>query len=215
MPRVKDNLKSAALGFGDRPALLVVDFVEAYMNPGSPLYAGVESTRDACAELLEKARTAAIPILHTNVQYEPGGRDGGVFFRKLPALAVFERGSPLGAFAAGLEPVSGETVVTKQYPSAFFGTALDSILHELGVDSLLIAGLTTSGCVRATVVDAMQFGFVPIVVQEAVGDRDPAPHTANLFDMRTKYADVVTLEVVGEFLDKGVSRVRKPSVRSQ
>lgn len=206
MAAARENLRSSTLGFGRRPALLVVDFVEAYMRPGSPLYAGVESTRDACAELLAKARAAAIPIVYTKVEYEPGGRDGGVFFRKLPALAVFERGSPLGAFAAGLEPISGETVLTKQYPSAFFGTGLDALLHGLGVDSLLIAGLTTSGCVRATVVDAMQFGFVPIVVQEAVGDRDTAPHDANLFDMRTKYADVVTLEAAGAFLDEVAAR---------
>jgi maleamate amidohydrolase len=207
MAGAKENLQSGTLGFGQRPALVVVDFVEAYLRPGSPLYAGVESTRDACAELLAKARAAAIPIFHTKVEYEPGGRDGGLFFRKLPALAVLERGSPLGAFAAGVEPKSGETVLTKQYPSAFFGTSLDAMLNELGVDSLLVAGLTTSGCVRATVVDAMQLGFVPIVVQEAVGDRDPAPHNANLFDMRTKYADVVTLEAAGAFLDEVADRV--------
>lgn len=200
MAPTKDTLKGAALGFGRRPAVVIVDFVEAYMQPESPFYAGVEDVRDACVELLERVRRTAIPIFHTNVEYEPGGRDGGIFFRKLPALAVFERGSPLGAFTAGLGPVGGETVLTKQYPSAFFGTSFATRLEELGVDTLLIAGLTTSGCVRATAVDAMQLGFVPVVVREAVGDRDPAPHEANLFDLQTKYADVVTLAALVDFL---------------
>ena len=124
------------------------------------------------------ARAAGIPVLHTNVQYQPGGRDGGVFFRKVPALACFEAGAhpELAAFAEGLEPAAGETVITKQYASAFFGTSLASTLTALGVDTVLIAGVSTSGCVRATALDACQHGFVPFVVRDAVGDRHPAPH---------------------------------------
>ena len=187
---------------GRRPALLVIDFVRAYLVPGSPLYAGVEAARDACGELLGAARAAGIPVLHTNVRYQPGGRDGGVFFRKVPALACFEAGAhpDLAAFAEGLEPVAGETVITKQYASAFFGTSLASTLTALGVDTVLIAGVSTSGCVRATAVDACQHGFVPFVVREAVGDRHEAPHAANLFDLQAKYAEVVTLGQARDYL---------------
>jgi nicotinamidase-related amidase len=187
---------------GRRPALLVIDFVRAYLVPGSPLYAGVEAARDACRELLAAARAARIPVLHTNVQYQPGGRDGGVFFRKVPALACFEAGArpDLAAFAEGLEPAVGETVITKQYASAFFGTSLASTLTALGVDTVFIAGVSTSGCVRATAVDACQHGFVPLVVREAVGDRHEAPHAASLFDLQAKYAEVVSLGQVRQYL---------------
>jgi nicotinamidase-related amidase len=187
---------------GHRPALVVIDFVGAYLEPGSPLYAGVETAADACRQLLAAARSARIPVIHTNVVYQPGGRDGGVFFRKLPALSCFERGlhPKLAAFGKGLEPADGETVISKQYASAFFGTTLGSTLAALGVDTLLIAGVTTSGCVRATAVDACQHGFIPLVVRDAVGDRQPAPHEANLFDLQTKYAEVVSLESARKYL---------------
>jgi len=198
----------AAGGFGQtlhggaRPALIVIDFVRAYLEPGSPLYAGVEAAHAAAVELLAAARRAAIPIVHTNVAYQVGGRDGGVFFRKVPALKCFEAGAhpELAAFAVGLEPAAGETVVTKQYASAFFGTSLASTLTALGVDTLLIAGLSTSGCVRASAVDACQHGFVPLVVREAVGDRHPAPHEANLFDLQAKYAEVIALAQAKAYL---------------
>jgi nicotinamidase-related amidase len=193
-----------ALPLGVRPALLVIDFVKAYTQPDSPLYAGptVEEARAACEELLGLCRQAAIPIIHTNVAYQDGGRDGGVFFRKVPALKVFERSarSPLAEFAAGLSPERGETVITKQYASAFFGTTLAATLTALGVDTLLIAGMSTSGCVRATAVDCCQHGFIPLVVREAVGDRASGPHEANLFDLQTKYAEVVTLDRVRTYL---------------
>lgn len=188
------------LAFGQRPALLVIDFVQAYLEPGSPLYAGVEETLGFCRTLLGAAREASIPVVHTNVVYTPGGADGGVFYRKVPALASFDRGSQLGRFADGLEPHNGEPVIGKQYASAFFGTSLASTLTAQGVDSVLIAGLTTSGCVRASTVDAMQHGFMPFVVREAVGDRDPAPHEANLFDLQAKYAQVVSLDRAIEYL---------------
>jgi len=187
---------------GAKPALLVVDFVRAYLSPASPLYAGVEPARAAAATLLGLARAAAIPVMHTNVVYEPGGADGGVFFQKLPALASFERGKhpELAAFAEGLEPLPGEPVFSKQYASAFFGTKLAEALRALAVDTVLVTGVSTSGCVRATAVDACQHGFVPLVVREAVGDRHPAPHEANLFDLQAKYAEVVSLAAAAEYL---------------
>ena len=126
-----------------------------------------------------------------DVNWEKGGSDGGVFYRKVPVLEVFDIGSPLGAWAKGIEPADGEVVITKQFPSAFFGTGFAEKLNERGVDTLIITGVTTSGCIRATCVDAVSYGFIPIVVADACGDRHAAPHEANLFDMNAKYADVV------------------------
>ena len=193
-----------ALEPGRKPALIIVDFVMAYLQPGSPLYAGVESTRDAAVRLLHLARQAGIPVLHTNVRFQAGGRDGGVFFRKLPALGCFADGADpaLGRFDPALEPAPGEIVITKQYASAFFGTSLASTLTAMGVDTLLIAGVSTSGCIRATALDACQHGFIPWVVRDAVGDRHPAPHEANLFDLQAKYAEVVGLDAVGQYLSR-------------
>ena len=180
------------LPFGRKPALLIVDFVVAYLDPASPLYAGVEDALASNERLLAAARQAGIPVLFTNVEYAPGGGDGGVFYRKVPALKLFERDSPMGAFPDSLRPHEGELVITKQYASSFFGTTLASTLTAMSVDTLLITGLSTSGCVRATALDACQHGFLPFVVREACGDRHPGPHEANLFDLQAKYAEVIS-----------------------
>jgi nicotinamidase-related amidase len=191
-----------SLEFGRRPALLIIDFVRAYLVPDSPLYAGVEAAHACARRLLSAVRAARLPVLHTHVVFQPGGRDGGVFFRKVPALSCFEAGAhpELAAFAEGLEPIAGETVITKQYASAFFGTSLASTLTALRIDTVLIAGLSTSGCVRATAVDCVQYGFVPVVVRDAVGDRAAGPHEANLFDLQAKYAEVVDFAAVQRYL---------------
>jgi nicotinamidase-related amidase len=192
------------LGFGNTPALLVVDFVGAYLIKGSPLYAGVERARDNAARLLDTARRARIPIAHTCVSYAPDGADGGVFFRKVAALKVFAQGADpaLQAFDPALTPKPGEIVVVKQYASAFFGTSLASTFRTLGVDTILIAGVSTSGCIRASALDACQNGFIPVVVADAVGDRDRKIHESNLFDLDAKYADVVPLSAACQFLRK-------------
>lgn len=190
-----ENYKGAFDGhlpFGKRPALLIVDFVVAYLDPASPLYARVEDALASNERLLAAARAAGIPVLFTNVVYTPGGADGGVFYRKVPALKLFERGSPLGAFPPSLQPQDGEMVISKQYASSFFGTHLAATLTAQGIDTLLITGLSTSGCVRATALDACQHGFLPFVVREGCGDRHPAPHEANLFDLQAKYAEVIS-----------------------
>jgi maleamate amidohydrolase len=183
---------------GSRPALLIIDFVRAYLIPESPLYAGVETAREATVQLLRLARLTGIPIVHTCVSYQTGGRNGGIFHRKVPALRCFESGlhPEFTAFAAGLEPAEGETVITKQYASAFFATPLSSLLTSLQIDTVLIAGVSTSGCVRASTVDCCQHGFIPLVVRDAVGDRAAGPHEANLFDLQAKYAEVVELSWV-------------------
>ncbi|MDG2261516.1 MAG: isochorismatase family protein [Actinomycetota bacterium] len=182
---------SGRLGFGQRPALVVIDFCRAYLDPKSPLYADVEDARASSERILDAARSAGIPIAHTRVEFQPDGADGGVFFRKVDALRCFVRGNPLGEYGEGLTPIDGETIVTKQYASGFFGTSLASMLTSRGIDTLIHTGVSTSGCVRATAVDACQYGFIPIVVREAVGDRDDAIHESNLFDLDAKYADVV------------------------
>lgn len=184
----------AGLGCGDSPALLVVDLVRAYLEDGSPLRAPVEDALAASLTLIGAARAAGLPVLFTRVSYRPGSADGGLFRRKVPALRVFEEGDPLGDFAEGAAPEPGETVITKQYASAFHGTSLAATLTASGIDTLLICGLTTSGCVRATATDALQHGFRPLVVDEASGDRDRRLHEANLLDLEAKYADVISLD---------------------
>lgn len=179
------------LRFGRRPALIVVDMVDAYLVPGSPLYGGIEAAFEAAIRLTAAMRAAGHPVLFSNVEYAPGGADGGVFFRKVPALKCFERGNPLGAFPARLAPEPRDLVITKRYASAFFGTHLAATLTALAIDTLVICGTSTSGCVRATALDACQHGFIPFVVRDACGDRHPGPHEASLFDLQAKYAEVV------------------------
>ena len=176
---------------GQHPALLVVDVVRAYLDPQSPLYAAAEPALACNVRLVEAARSAGVPVIFTNVAYQADGLDGGHFFRKVPALKVFLQGSPLENFPEELKPLASELVVTKQYASAFFGTSLASTLASMGVDTLLITGFSTSGCVRASALDALQHGFIPFVVRDACADRHPAPHEANLFDLQAKYAEVV------------------------
>ena len=183
------------VGWGDRPAILVIDVCRAYVDEQSPLFHDrFVTASQACARLVAAGRAAGIPVLFTRVEFEPGGADGGVFYRKVPALACFDRGNPLAEFLHDPAPEPGDVVVTKQYASAFFGTSLAATLTARGIDTVVICGLSTSGCVRATGVDACQHGFRPIVVDEACGDRDAAVHAANLFDLGAKYADVVPLE---------------------
>lgn len=188
--------------WGRRPAVICIDFARAYFDPASPLYggAGCVTARDNAARLVGVARQTGTPVIWTEVRYLPGGIDGGVFFRKAPPLKVLEWGNPMGDLVEGLDRRPDEPMVTKQYPSAFFGTSLAAQLTARGVDTVLLAGLTTSGCVRASCVDAMSHGFVTLVVSDAVGDRAEGPHQANLFDMSAKYADLVTTSEAAEYL---------------
>ena len=188
--------------WGRRPALLLVDFARAYFEPSSPLFGGegCAVARDNAARLLSAARQNNVPIIFTEVRYMPGGADGGAFFRKAPPLKVFERGNPLGDIVEGLERRESEVLITKQYPSAFFGTSLASTLTAMQIDTVLLCGLTTSGCVRASCVDSMSHGFVTLVVSDAVGDRAEGPHRANLFDMSAKYADLLSTKEAAGYL---------------
>jgi maleamate amidohydrolase len=183
------------LPFGKRPALLIVDVVQAYLDPASPLYAPpFEDALRSNVRLVAVARELGIPVIFTSVRYAADGIDGGLFFRKVKALRSFLPGSPLGAFPPTLQPLADELVVVKQYASAFFGSSLAATLTAAGIDTLLITGFSTSGCVRATTLDALQSGFIPYVVREACGDRDVRPQESNLFDLQAKYAEVVDEE---------------------
>ncbi len=198
-PRAEDYRRvgfNRRLGFGGSPALLVVDVCRAYFEPGSPLDIGRPEVLDAVGSLVAGARAAGLPVLWTRVEFEPGGADGGVFYRKVGALALFDRGQPLGGWVSDLTPGPGEAVITKQGASAFFGTDLAGRLRAAGVDTVIVCGVSTSGCVRASALDACQHDLVPIVVEEACGDRDPTVHHANLFDLDAKYADVEPLAAV-------------------
>ena len=150
--------------------------------------------------LLDAARRKGIPVVYTRVLYHASGADGGLFVRKVPALRRMVEGEPLADIVPELAPGPDDVVLIKQYASSFFGTSLAAMLTARGIDTLVITGCSTSGCVRATAVDAMQNGFRPIVPRECVGDRHDGPHEANLFDINAKYGDVVALkDVLGQF----------------
>ena len=190
-----DNTRIAydnRIGFGQHPALLIIDFVEAYFDPSCELYAEVDDALASALRVRAAARSAGIPVIYTNVVYHPSGMNGGRFFQKAMPLRHFVEGSPMGAWATGLEPAADELVISKQYPSAFFGTSLASTLAAMRIDSVILTGVTTSGCIRASCIDACSYGYIPIIVSDAVGDRHPAPHDANLHDMNAKYGDVVS-----------------------
>lgn len=190
------------LGFGRQPAVIAIDFVRSYTTPGAPFYAeGVVRAVAQTQILFAQARRLGVPILHTRPIYHPSGRDGGLFVQKVPALRAMVRGEPLAEFDPAVTPLAEEIVFEKAYPSSFFGTALAPTLTAQGIDTVILVGCSTSGCVRATAVDALQYGFRPIVAREAVGDRHPGPHEAALFDIDAKYGDVEELAAVSSYLD--------------
>jgi len=186
------NVYDNRIGFGNKPALILIDFVQGYFDTSCDLYAGVEAELSSAVRIRDVARDVGIPIIYTNVVYHKSAINGGRFYEKAKPLVNFIEGSPMGAWPAGLNPSDDELIVSKQYPSAFFGTSLAATLTAASIDTTILTGLTTSGCVRASCVDACSHGFIPIVVSDACGDRHEAPHNANLFDMNAKYADVVS-----------------------
>ena len=196
------NVYENQIGFGKTPALILIDFVEAYFDKSCELYADVEDALASAIRIRSAARKAGIPVIYTNVVYNKTAINGGRFFEKAKPLKHFIEGSAMGAWPDALQPADDELVISKQYPSAFFGTSLASTLTALGIDTTIITGLTTSGCVRASCVDACSNGFIPIVVADACGDRHADPHTANLFDMNAKYADVVSEAQSINYLDQ-------------
>ena len=180
------------VGIGSRPALVIVDFVVGFTDPA---HFGGGNIREAivrCQDLLAHARSQGWPIVHTRVVYADDAADAGAFTRKAPGLLKLTEASPLSQIVPELQPEPGELLIRKRQPSAFFGTELVGWLLWKQVDTIFVAGCTTSGCVRATVVDAMSHNLRTIVVTDCVGDRAMGPHEANLFDMGQKYADLMT-----------------------
>ena len=189
-----------SVGLGARPALILIDFAQGYFDRDCPLFADVDDALAVALGLRQLAHDIGLPVILTEVTFQLGGLDGGRFFEKAPPLEAFLPGRRTAAFADGLVPRDDELIISKQYPSAFFGTSLASTLTAMGCDSVLLTGLTTSGCVRATCVDAMSHGFRTTVIRDACGDRHAGPHEANLFDMNAKYADVMTSDAVRDAL---------------
>ncbi|MET0448542.1 MAG: isochorismatase family protein [Aeromicrobium sp.] len=192
------NAFGGDIGWGQRPALLLIDMCKAYFQEGSPLNLPDHSSAHAAERLLTAARRTGVPVLHTRVVYRPGMVDAGHFFSKVGALQIFSQDADPepGQFVPALEPLPEEAVIVKQYASGFFGTSLASTLAAMGVDTLVIGGVSTSGCVRATTTDAVQHGFRPMLVPEACGDRTPEYHDSNVRDLGAKYADVMTSDAV-------------------
>ena len=191
---------SARSGYGTRPALLVIDFINGFTDPGTGLGGDYGAELAVTAKLLDEFRARALPVFFTTVAYEPHLRDGGRFVAKVPALSILIRGSTWVEVDERIRPHPSEQVVLKKYASAFFDTRLDMDLRGLGVDTVVIVGCTTSGCIRASAIDSMQNGFHTVVVRDAVGDRAQTPHEVNLFDIDAKYGDVVSSRDVLEHL---------------
>jgi maleamate amidohydrolase len=190
-----------AIRRGRRPAVLVVDFSCGFTDPGSKLGSDLTAEVEATRELLDVARARSLPVVFTTIGYDPSGRDGGLWLQKAPALAELE----LGGRWVELDPRLGrredEPVIVKKGASAFFGTNLAAILITERVDTVVLCGATTSGCIRASAIDLLQYGFPTLVPRECVGDRAQGPHEANLFDIQAKYADVIDLSDALEYLE--------------
>ncbi|ERS96140.1 maleamate amidohydrolase [Sporothrix schenckii 1099-18] len=202
------------MGWGKRPALLLIDICKAYWTPGSPL--DLSANPDAVGvpasaeRLVNAARDGGCPVAWTVVEYtQPDMADAGLFWHKAKTLAVWQAGSELNRQGLAdfvsdtLTPRPKDIVVKKRYASGFFGTTLATELAVQGIDTVVVCGVSTSGCVRASTLDAMQSGFRPMVVASACGDRSKAIQDANLFDLDSKYADVVAEEEALDKLRKG------------
>lgn len=195
-------MRGNRLGFGKTPALVVIDFVQAYTLEDSPLFAqGVVAAVAETRSLLQVARRHGLLVVHTTIAHHANGLDAGAWLLKSPVVQCISD-PRFSKVCEGAEPVAGELVVAKQYASAFFGTSLTSTLVSAGVDTVVIAGCSTSGCVRATAVDAIQSGFQVIVPRECVGDRHVAPHEANLHDIDSLYGDVLSKQEVLNHLSR-------------
>jgi maleamate amidohydrolase len=190
-------------GFGTRPALVVVDMNRGFTDPRSPLVCDLDHVVEAIVRLLGESRRAGIPVVYTTVSYtEADRRTAAAFIDKVPALLTLEAGSRWVEIDPRIAPLTDEPVLNKLFASAFHGTVLASFLAANRCDSVIVTGASTSGCVRATVVDALQHGYRPIVPRDAVGDRNPAAHEANLYDIDAKYGDIVSADEVVTHLEE-------------
>jgi maleamate amidohydrolase len=190
-----------AVTLGEHPAILVIDFSCGFTDPECPLGSDLSPEVEATRRLLDAAREKGLPVVYTTIAFEPSLKDGGLWMQKVPALGALQLGGAWAAIDPRLGLREDETVLVKKGASGFFGTNLASVLVSQHVDSVILCGATTSGCIRATAIDLLQYGFPTIVPRECVGDRAKAPHDANLFDIQAKYADVVGLEEALAFVE--------------
>lgn len=189
-------------GFGRRPALAIIDMTLGFTDPESPVACDLEEPIANIEKLLDAARRASIPVIFTTIAFRESDKlTAAAYLEKIPALLVLEAGSRWIEIDPRIAPRETEPVLTKLFASGFFGTGMGSALTAAGVDTLIITGASTSGCVRATVVDALQYGFRTIVPREAVGDRNEQAHEANLYDIDAKYGDVISMEEVLKYLE--------------
>ena len=179
---------------GSHPVVLVVDFSCGFTDPECTLGSDLTPQVEATSRLLDAAREKGLPVIFTTIGFEPSLKDGGLWLQKVPSLGDLQLGGHWVEIDPRLAPRPDETVIVKKGASAFFGTNLAAILISQGIDSTILCGATTSGCVRATAIDLLQYGYPTLVPRECVGDRAQAPHDANMFDIQAKYADVVSLE---------------------
>ena len=186
-------LENKRTGIGERPALLIVDVNNAFTDPDSGLGCEATDIIAAISRLLQVFRDAGLPVFFTTVAYSDRSQ-ARIFRDKLPVLDILAVGSPMVKIDWRITPRNGEPIIVKHWPSSFFQTDLAERMRAQSVDSLVVTGLTTSGCVRASAVDALCNDFRVIVPREAVGDRDPPAHQANLHDIQCKYGDVVSVE---------------------
>jgi nicotinamidase-related amidase len=196
---------------GSRPAVLVIDFSCGFTDPASTLGSDLTAEVEATKQLLDAARAKGLPVIYTTIGFEPSLVDGGLWLQKVPTLGDLQIGGKWVEIDPRLERRDDETIVLKKGASGFFGTNLASILVSQGVDSVILCGATTSGCVRATAIDLLQYGWPTLVPRECVGDRAQAPHEANLFDIQAKYADVVPLDAALAYVESVPGRVPAPA----
>ncbi|MBI2867790.1 MAG: isochorismatase family protein [Chloroflexi bacterium] len=189
------------IGFGQRPAVIVIDLQNGFTDTVCPVGSDLSTVIGHTNRLIDVAHGKLFPVIFTLIAYEPHLKDGGVWLRKMPGLGWLKEGTPWVEIDKRLSRNPEDPVVRKKGSSAFFGTHLASMLQSLGVDTLALAGCTTSGCVRATALDAVQLGFRSVVPVECVGDRAQGPHEANLFDIDAKYSDVMPLDDVLRYLE--------------
>ena len=186
---------------GSRPAVLVVDFSRGFTDPESTMGSDLTGEVEATTRLLAVARAKGIPVIFTTIGFESNLKDGSLWLQKAPGLAELQIGGKWVDIDPRLERAEDEVVILKKGASAFFGTNLPSVLVSQGVDTIVLCGATTSGCIRATAVDLLQYGYPTLVPRECVGDRARAPHEANLIDIQAKYADVVPIEEALSYLE--------------
>jgi len=192
---------------GSRPAVLVVDFSCGFTDPECTLGADMSAAVEATKRLLDAARAKGLPVVFTTIGYEASLKDGGLWLQKVPSLGELQIGGRWVEIDPRLDPREDETIVLKKGASGFFGTNLASILISQNVNSVVLCGATTSGCVRATAIDLLQYGYPTLVPRECVADRAQAPHDANLFDINAKYADVVSLEQALDYVESVPGKV--------